>query len=262
MNSATPFGDTLRSLRAALGLSQLALATKLSSTQRHLSFLETGRSRPTSDFLQRMCSELNLSPSQRGALFDASGFHNPYPLRSMNSEEITQTLDMIGRRILDNWPFPAFVLCPQWTVLRMNHPAELMFSNLGFDLGNEKPNLLKMLVSPEFRALVRNWTEASQAVYFRLLRGAEQDPTLRTAFDEARRQGIFDHIPAVITGQDTAPVYVPIELGPPDGPALRMASFIGQLASLQDSTLEGIEVELMVPLDDHTETCIRDRTAT
>lgn len=261
MNSATPFGDALRSLRSALGLSQLALATKLSSTQRHLSFLETGRSRPTSEFLQRLCAELDLSPSQRGALFDASGFHNPYPTRAMNSEEITRTLDMIGRRILENWPFPAFVLSPQWTVLRMNRPAGLMFSNLGFDLGNGKPNLLKMLVSEEFRALVANWTEASQAVYFRLLKGAEQDPTLRLAFEEARRRGIFDHIPSVITGQGTAPIYVPIELAPPGGPALRMASFIGQLASLQDSTLEGIEVELMVPLDDHTENCIRQKTA-
>ena len=68
MQSDVTFGKTLKTLRRTLGISQLALAAQLSSTQRHLSFLETGRSKPTVGFLRRLCSELNLSAAQRSAV--------------------------------------------------------------------------------------------------------------------------------------------------------------------------------------------------
>ena len=253
MKNNLVFGTALKELRAALGHSQLHLANQLGSTQRHVSFLETGRSRPSSMFLQRLCSELNLSAAQRSALFEASDLRNPYPRRSLSSDEVTKTLDMISRRILDNWRFPAFVLDPTWTVLRMNAPAQTMFANLGFDPGNASPNMLEMLFSPQMRKLILNWHEVSHGLYFRMLDKAERVPPIRQAFDQARSDGVFDHIPQMITGHQPVPIFVPIRLGVPGGPVLQMTPFVGPLATLQHIVIEGLEIELMVPLHDETE---------
>ncbi len=257
MKNDRRFGKALKALRSALNLSQLALANRLGSTQRHVSFLETGRSRPSPAFLQRLCAELNLSAAQRGALFEASDHRTPYPRRTLSSDEVTDTLNMITCRILDNWPFPGFILNPEWTVLRMNAPARVMFSNFGVDPDNESPNLLQLLLSPQFRARILNWGEASQGLYFRMLEKAERVPEIRQAFDQARREGVFDHIPQMITGNHPAPIYVPLRLSVPGGPTLEMTSFVGQLATVQDAIIEGLEVELMVPLDDATDAQIR-----
>ncbi|WP_338549113.1 helix-turn-helix domain-containing protein [Roseovarius phycicola] len=248
------FGLTLRGIRNALGLSQLALAHRLGSTQRHISFLETGRSRATPEFLQRIAVELNLSTAQRSALFEASGLRNPFPERQLTDTEITQALDTIERRILQNWPFPAFALDKDWTILRANPSATAMFAMFGIDLSQANQSLLTMVLSPGFRTAILNWEEVSPGFYFRLMAAAERDRTVRVAFEAARASGLFDDVPRHITGGSSNPVMSCAEMGLPDGTRLRMTPFIGSLSTLQDVRLERIEIELMVPLDDVTET--------
>lgn len=253
MNSGNTFGSALRGMREVLGLSQLALATRLASTQRHISFLETGRSRITLDFLQRLVVELNLSAAQRGALFTASGFANPYPDRAMDSVEMTTALDLIETRVLAHWPFPAFALNSEWVVLRANTSAQRLFAGFGVGFRNEETNLLTLMLSPEFRNAFINWEEASIGFYFRLQRAAAGDADVREAFQAAKRQGLFDHIPAQITGRDEAPALVPVRMQLLDGTELQMTPLVGQLAAAQDVRLEQIEIEFMIPVDDVTE---------
>jgi len=209
--SSNGFGPALRALRQALGLSQLELAHRLGSTQRHVSFLETGRSRATPGFLQRLCTGLNLSTAQRGALFEASDLRNPYPARDPGDAEIAQTLELIERRVLRNWPFPAFALDRDWTVLRANAGARALFAGFGIDLAGPRPSLLALLLSPAFHSAIRNWQDASLGLYFRLQRVAEHVPEIAAAFQVARADGLFDHIPERLTAQGEAPVLIRIE---------------------------------------------------
>ncbi len=250
------FGTALRALRQTLGLSQLALAHRLGSTQRHLSFLETGRSRVTEGFLQRLCGELNLSAAQRSALFEASGLRNPYPQRALDDAQIIDALDTIKQRLLDNWPFPAFALDRDWTILRANKGAARMFAGFGFDL-NENQSLLSLVLSPAFHAAIRNWEAVSLGFYFRLQAAAEGNTEVRAAFEAARASGLFDDIPARITDTRPEAPMTCVELALPDGALLRMTPFVGHFATIQDTRLEAIEIELMVPLDDTTETSLR-----
>lgn len=257
MNIQDNFGPTLRGIRRALGLSQLALAHKLGSTQRHVSFLETGRSRATPDFMRRICVELNLSAGQRGALFETSGLRNPFPARRLSDAEITVALDTIERRILRNWPFPAFALDRDWTILRANPGAARMFALFGIDLAAGPKSLLTMVLSPDFRAAILNWKEVSAGFYFRLMAAAERDSTVRAAFDAAKASGLFDDVSHSMTGGSDGPIMTCAEMGLPDGTRLRMAPFVGQMATLQDVRLEQIEIELMIPLDDESEARLR-----
>ncbi len=250
--SSNRFGDVLRSVRSVLGLSQEALAIRLGSTQRHVSFLETGRSTPTKAFVVRLCTELELSPAQRSNLFVASDLPNPFPPRAPESSEVTQALDMLQRQVLDHWPFPAMVIDSRWCVLRANTPAAKLFDVFCDTDNAEHPNLLKTILGNTFRSAILNWSEVCAPMYFRLQHCATRDPEVAALFDEVRARGLFEDLPAIISGDLEMPVYVPIKFALPTGGVVTMSSLMGKLASVQDPVFDGFEVELMVPEDDHS----------
>ena len=250
------FGHVLSNVRSALGLSQMALAGRLNSTQRHISFLETGRSRPTPQFLTRICTQLNLSADQRSNLFAASGYTNPYPTRRFDDADVGATLDMIERRVLANWPFPALVLDASWNILRLNARAHRFFGDLSAG-GNDTPSFLQQILSPDFMAMIANWEEVSPVLYFRLQAAAANNSDIAATFAEARAKGLFDHLPRLMIEQDRAPVYVPIQIRLPGGGIINMTSMVGHIASVQDALVAGFEVELMIPTDDASEAAMR-----
>lgn len=245
------FGNTLKQLRSDLGLSQEALATNLGSTQRHISFLETGRSAPTHAMIGRMATELSLSAAQRAALFDASGHPNPYRRRDFTSHEVIETLDMIEHRILKHWPFPAFVMDADWNVLRMNNPAKLMLAPTG-----NAPNMLEFFLSPEFAERIENWEEASTAFYFRMQSAATRNDTIRYAFEAARNRGMFDHISSTLSEQTDIPIFIPAIIRMPAGQRVKLTSVLGNLVSVHDALVEGFDIEFMVPVDEASERCM------
>ncbi|MEM9633084.1 MAG: helix-turn-helix domain-containing protein, partial [Pseudomonadota bacterium] len=141
------FGKTLKSLRRERGLSQANLADRLGSTQRHVSFLETGRAQPSRYMIQRIERELALSVASSFVLQEAAGFASPYKCRAEDSPDVQEALDLIEMRLLANWPFPAFVLDKRWTILRSNSPGKLFLS--GFvEEQNEPVNLFEIFLSP------------------------------------------------------------------------------------------------------------------
>lgn len=256
MNTPHPFGHALRDVRAALNLSQLALAEELSSTQRHISFLETGRSQPTPHFLSRICSELGLSAGQRASLFEASGYENPYRKRSIDDAEITETLDLIEARILGNWPFPALVMDEAWRILRMNNQAKAMLAGLMPQDANTV-SFLSLLISPAFRSFVTNWDEVCPALYFRLQTAAAHDATMAQELETAKATGIFDNVADLVREQGAIPAHVPTKLALPGGINIAITSFMGRIAAAQDALVERLEIELIVPIDDASDQMMR-----
>ena len=242
------FGATLKQLRSDLGLSQEALAANLGSTQRHVSFMETGRSAPSQSMIGRLATELNLSAAQRAALFESSGLRNPYRRRDFTSTEVIQTLDMLEKRILKHWPFPAYVMDADWNVLRLNAPAAAMFGSVG-----NYTNMLEMFLSPEFSERIENWEEASSAFYFRMQSAATHNDNVRYAFESARKRGMFDHIASNITDPEDIPIFIPAIIRLPTGDRVKLTSILGNLVSVHDALVEGFDIELMVPVDDASE---------
>ena len=250
------FGPVLKDIRAARNLSQAALALSLDSTQRHVSFLETGRSLPTASFLMRICRALDLNIAQRINLYDASGLANPYARRDMGSQEIHEALDMIEIRVLKNWPFPALVLDPDWNVLRHNDAFTQIFGGL-MPQGNDLPNLLEILMGETFQALILNWDEAAGILFFRLQRAAVHSQRIAQVLQVAQSQGRFVGMEHHMAGQTEIPIFLPIRIALPDGPVMEISSLLGKLASCQDALIEGLEIELMVPLAETSEQTMR-----
>ncbi|MFT5461102.1 MAG: transcriptional regulator with XRE-family HTH domain [Myxococcota bacterium] len=248
VKSPPAFGSALRALRRDLQLSQEALASAVGSTQRHVSFLETGRSAPTRSMLGRIVTALRLTAAQRAALFAASGCHNPCPRRTLDDAEMQRTLDLIARQVLRHWPFPAFVVDRDWTFLRANGPGQRMF-----DLFDGVPNMHALFLSPGFQQLVENWEPASASFYTRIQEVAGRSALVRDALDAAVASGRFDHVASELAGTEDVPIYVPIVVRMPGQPRMRFTSLHGRLVSVHAAVAEGFEVELMVPLDESSE---------
>ena len=244
MRSPASFGQTLRGVRQQRGLTQEAVADTVGTTQRHLSFLETGRSSPTRKMLGRIVSALQLSAAQRASLFEASGFSNPYPTRTLDDESVQHTLDLMENQVLRHWPFPAFVVDRDWNFLRTNQPAKRMIAAFG-----GMPNMHALFLSPGFHAVVTNWVQASGSFYTRIQEVAQRSPLVRAALDDATAHGRFDHVASVLGGPNEVPVHIPIEVRLPDGACMRFTSLHGRWASVHDAIAEQFEVELLVPLD-------------
>jgi transcriptional regulator with XRE-family HTH domain len=248
MDTSAAFGEALRAVRRELGLSQESVAHAVGTTQRHLSFLETGRSEPTRAMLGRLVASLDLTAAHRASLFAASGFHNPYPARALDGEALQALLDLMAQQVLRHWPFPAFVVDRDWNFLRTNDPAAQMIASFG-----GVTNMHALFLSPAFSALVTNWEQASGSFYTRIQEVARRSPTVRAALAEAVADGRFDHVARVLGGTEEVPVYVPIDVQLADGARMRFTSLHGRWASVHDAVAEQFEVELLVPLDPASE---------
>lgn len=250
----TEFGQVLRDMRGSLGLSQAQMALQLGTTQRHLSFVETGRSAPTAYFVTRLCRELNVSLAQRSNLFAAAGLPQAYPARDPASADVAGALDTIDSRILAHWPFPAIVMNPAWTILRGNDRFWTLFAPFMPEAGNRPQNLAEIMMRPDFRDMILNWPQVAELFYYRLQLAAARHEEARTIFDRLKAAGLFDDLPRALSGP--APVIMPVDMRFPDGTGLRLTSLIGHLMAVQDPVVEGYEIELFVPLDAESETAM------
>jgi transcriptional regulator with XRE-family HTH domain len=131
--SASPFGRQLRRWRAMRGLSQLELAAAAGTTPRHVSFVETGRSRPGRDLVLRIAEVLAVPLPERNALLAAAGLAPEFPEHKLGSAQLAA----VDRVLAGHEPFPAWVVRQPFTFLRANTAAtavEITTSRLRVEL--------------------------------------------------------------------------------------------------------------------------------
>ena len=95
---ASPFGARLRQWRRQRGLSQLSLAGQVGSTGRHISFLETGRSRPSRQMVLRLADTLAMGLRDTNDLLHAAGLPASYPTAGVDSPDLAPYRAVVDRR--------------------------------------------------------------------------------------------------------------------------------------------------------------------
>lgn len=250
------FGDVLAEERRAGSISQHRLALAADTTQRHLSFLETGRSRPTREMILRLAEALNLRPARRADLFEAAGYVSPYKRRKPTDAGVSDAMATVERYILANWPYPALAMTPHWDVIAANGRARALF---GFpdEPGDIVPNLFDVLLSPRFRAGIRNWSEVGAVIYSRLRKHALEQPEFSERLQRAIEDGAFVGLLAPLADVAEIPVILPIAFDLGNGVRFRMTSLMAQFTSAHDELLSGLEIELCLPLDDDGDRFLR-----
>lgn len=165
----SPFGRELRYWRRHRGLSQLELSATADSTSRHISFLETGRSRPSATMVDRLCETLNVPISDRNLLFEAAGFTAPYRSDTIDDPNLEPFRFAIESMLSQHMPFPAFATDRTWNIVLTNPTAEKL-------LGHEERNTARLLFGGPWRAMIENWPAAAWAALARLRDDASNYP--------------------------------------------------------------------------------------
>lgn len=171
------FSDRLRWWRARRGLSQLGLAVEAEVSQRHISFIELGRTEPSREMVLRLAAALAIPFREQNALLLAAGYAPIWRERSLEAPELTMIDRTLDFMLTQQEPFPAFVVDRRWNLLRANVSAcrfvgFLMDSPpMEIDPGR-RINLADALVAPDaLRPLITNWRDV--ALYF--IRGVRAD---------------------------------------------------------------------------------------
>ena len=259
-------GPLLRRWRTARGLSQLDLAQAAEVSARHLSFLETGRARPSRQMLLVLGSVLDLPLRERNALLLAAGFGPAYhetPLSEPRMAAMRAALELVLRQ---HEPFGAVAMDRHWNLVMLNEGyARVVGGLLGANvpaftvLPEPRPNGLRLLFDPRaFRPHVVNFDEVARELLARVHREAlwSGDPATRALLEEllaapgippSWREPDVDNAPSLL-------VPVGIRLG---GATLRFFTTLTTLGAPQDITLQELRIESFHPADDQTAQIVR-----
>src|SRR5215467_12789753 len=252
MSASSAFGDRLRWWRTHRGQSQLGLAGAAEISQRHLSFLESGRTAPSRDMVLRLAAALDVPLRQQNALLLAAGFAPVWQESELTAPALAEVMRALDHMLAQQEPYPAFVVDRRWNLLRANRGAARMTEFLlGPPADPSAPvNLADALMSPAaLRPLIVNWDEV--ALYF--LRGVQADAladgTEETA-DLLRRLSAYPDAAALarkVPAEPHGPVLT-IHFRKGDT-SLRLFTTIATLGTAHDVTLQEIRIECFFPAD-------------
>ncbi len=256
MAAPYPLGDLLRQWRGRRGWSQLQLAGEVGVSQRHLSFIEVGRSEPSRALVLGLAQALGVPLRDRNALLLAAGYAPMYPDPAWDADEMRAVRRALDRLLRQHEPFPALVLDRHWNVLSTNAAAPRFFG--GFVDLSTRPrprNLLHLVFDPQgLRPFIANWPQVARGLFERIAReavGGVIDDAMRALIAELRGY------PGVDSGWDSAdgggggPV-IPITFEK-DGRTLSYFSMVSTVGTPRTIAAQELRVECMFAADDATE---------
>jgi transcriptional regulator with XRE-family HTH domain len=174
---------TLQQARKARRLSQLELSLRVGVSQRHVSFVESGRSRPSRDLLLAWLQELDAPLAVRNAAMLQAGFAPAYSAAPLADPSLAQARDALGQLMAAHDPMPALVLDAQWNLQQFNRGGRWLAVTLVpwlADLPQDAPaNMLDLMAHPEgFTRCMRNLDEVGPALLAHLRDDASVVPAL------------------------------------------------------------------------------------
>jgi transcriptional regulator with XRE-family HTH domain len=246
----TDVGELLRQWRRRRGLSQLALAGAADVSARHLSFVETGRARPSRAMLLRLAEHLEVPLRDRNALLLAAGLAPAYSERRLDEPPMAVVADAVRRILAAYEPFPALVVDRRWELVDANDAVALLTAGCAPELLEPPCNVLRLCLHPDGLAprirTLGSW-RAHLLTRLRHQITATGDRHLHALLDELRTYPAppADPVPT------PAPV-VPIRLQGPDGTELAFLSTTTLFGTPGDVTVDELAIEAFLPADDAT----------
>jgi transcriptional regulator with XRE-family HTH domain len=251
----------LRHWRDVRGTSQLELALDAGISQRHLSFIESGRSAPSRQTLASIAQSLDVPLRERNALFLAAGYAPVYSETPWNATEMQSITRALNRMLCQHDPFPAIVMDRYWNVLSTNESSPRFFGSFIDIAARTGPrNMLHLIFDPDgMRPFVVDWETVARSLIQRVYRetiGYVLDEQTRALLDE-----LFAY-PGVdsswrLHGSVGSTLNLPmIPMGfSKDGKILSYFSMVTSVGAPQTVAAQELRIESMFPADEETEVC-------
>src|SRR5260370_40894171 len=170
--AANELGVLLRHWRDLRGKSQFDLSLDTGVSQRHVSFIESGRSVPGRQTLLEIAQTLDIPLRDRNTLLLAAGYAPIYSDGAWNGPEMQSVTSALERMLRQHEPFPAVVLDRYWDVLMTNDAAPRFFNSF-IDMAARKPprNLVHLMFDPDgMRPFIANWEAVAKSLFQRVYR--------------------------------------------------------------------------------------------
>lgn len=172
--SVQPVGELLRRWRTRRRMSQLDLAGEAEMSTRHLSFVETGRSRPSRDMVLRLARRLDVPLRERNVLLAAAGFAPIFSERSLDDPALTSARRVVDQILKGHEPLPALAVDRNWTLIAANQATRRLFAGIDAGLLTPPVNVLRVSLHPAGLArAIENLGEWRAYVFDRLQRQIE-----------------------------------------------------------------------------------------
>lgn len=258
VTAGSAFGRHLRAWRARSGLSQLQLATEAGTTPRHLSFVETGRSRPGRDLVLRLARALDIPIRDQNALLEAAGLPPAFSELALDDAELAPVRRALERILSAHEPYPAWVMGRGLRFLRSNQAAERVMPGL---CALDAEGVIDVWFGEgPYRQMIENWPEVVAWARLSLRRQVARSP--RSDLQALLRRA-EDHLKGVVLPEPTEiegfPVVCPILRV--HGRRVRTVSTVVQFETAVEVTSSELRVELVFPADDESDAFFRELAA-
>jgi transcriptional regulator with XRE-family HTH domain len=260
---AASVGGSLRRWRTRRGLTQAAFAEACDISQRHASYVESGRSYPSRELVLRAAGVLDVPLAERNDLLRLAGFAPMYGQRTLDDAEMDAVRHAIARLLDHHDPFPAIAVDADWDLLQINRSAQRMIAALCdvpallAERGRGPvPNAMYLSFHPKgLSRAIANWQTVGPAIFARLRQETWSHPTLSALVAELQ-----PWVPtAVPGGADRGATLSPVleTQFVVDGERLDLFTTITTFGTAQDVLAAGIRIEHFFPVDARTEALCR-----
>jgi transcriptional regulator with XRE-family HTH domain len=255
-------GSVLRTWRELRRLSQLELALAADVSPRHLSFIETGRSRPSRQVLLRLAEELAIPLRGRNALLLAAGYAPAYPETPLADAAMRPVREALDRMVTLHDPYPAIVVDRRWNVVTANYSAVGLLEGVSPDLLAPPVNAIRVSLHPRGMApRTLNFEAWAAHLTGQLRQQVERsgDEELQSLLDEVCR---YPGIPTEPPPPGPADrVVTSVRYAMPDGD-LALFTAIATLGAPTDVTAAELAIETFYPADEQTAAILQRRART
>ena len=268
----TDFGSALRYWRTRRGYSQLRLAVDSSVSQRHLSFLESGRAQPSRDLVLKLGIVLDVPLRQRNAMLLAAGFAPAYQERNLSDPELSSVMQALDFMLHQQAPFPALVVDRLWNLVMFNEPAAgFMKWLLGLPEDAAIPrdgsiNVLRLMLDPDgLRPRLVNWQAVCADSLLWIQREAMADGPGSEATALLAELSALPGMAALADGHvpnldRRALPFLPLTIAH-EGLELNLFTTITTLGTPHDVTVHELRLESFFPADNATAAWFRNKFA-
>jgi transcriptional regulator with XRE-family HTH domain len=253
--TATEIGTLLREWRERRRLSQLELSHRAEVSTRHLSFVETGRSRPTAEMIERLADHLDVPLRERNRLLMAGGYAPAHPEHGLDEPDLATVREALGVVLAAHEPHPAVLLNRWWELVDANAAVAALLEGVDPALLEPPVNVLRLSLHPRGLApRIANLGQWRGHLLGQLHQRIERTADQRLVELAEELAGYPGGVP-----QPTAPtdVVLPLRLSSPAG-ELSFFSIAAHVGTATDVTVEELVLEAFYPADRATAAWLRE----
>jgi len=244
-------GPLLRAWRERRRISQLELALRADSSARHISFVETGRSRPSEEMVLRLAEHLDVPVRERNALLLAAGYAPRYPETPLDDPALAALRDGMERLIQGYEPYPALVVDAGYTVVAANRGIAMLLDGVPEELLRPAPNAMRLTLHPEGLApRIQNLREWRGHLLVQMERqlALHRSDQLRALYEEVTAYPVPEDAPGEEPDEPVPYFALPMRIEH-EGRVLSFVSSISTFNTPMDITVAELAIETFLPAD-------------